>query len=121
MLKRVSRISKSHIYQSTRYATTQQVPPKLNELNSNLITIEQTKSPKPKSAYNKLQFGKEFSDHMLDINWSNDWGWHDPVIKPYGPFQLDPAASCLHYALEAFEGNKYPTKYPCTLNHDQYI
>ena len=110
MLKRVSRISnlKSCIYQSARYATTtQQVPPKLNELNSTLITIEQTKSSKPKSPYNKLQFGKEFSDHMLDINWSNDYGWHDPVIKPYGAFQIDPAASCLHYALEAFEGTNY--------------
>jgi len=97
------------IYQSIRCATSagqQQVPPKLNELNHNLLTIEQTKNPKPKSPYNQLQFGKEFTDHLLDIDWSNDYGWHDPVIKPYGPIPLDPAASSLHYALQAFEGMK---------------
>lgn len=112
MLKKVSsRISqvKLPINQSIRYQTggTQQVPPKLNEINSNLLRIEQTKTPKTKSPYNQLQFGKEFSDHLLEVDWSNDYGWHDPLIKPYGSFQLDPAASVLHYALEAFEGIQY--------------
>ena len=109
MLKRVcSKVAyhRSPIIQSIRYQTggTQQVPPKLNEIDSNLLRIEHTTTPKTKSPYNQLQFGKEFSDHLLEIDWSNDYGWHDPLIKPYGAFEMDPAASCLHYALEAFEG-----------------
>ena len=92
-------------YHHIRNATiSQQVPPKLNALNHNMLVIEQTKNPKTKSPNNKLLFGKEFSDHLLEIDWTNDYGWHDPMIKPYGYFQLDPAASVLHYALEAFEG-----------------
>ena len=30
----------------------------------------------------------------------------DAQVKPYGPFQLDPAAAVLHYAQEIFEGMK---------------
>jgi branched-chain amino acid aminotransferase len=33
-------------------------------------------------------------------------GWHNPVIEPYRPLQLDPTAMCLHYAQEIFEGLK---------------
>ncbi len=33
-------------------------------------------------------------------------GWHDPLIEPYRPLQLDPTAMCLHYAQEIFEGMK---------------
>eukprot|EP00484_Ammonia_sp_Unknown_P000825 CAMPEP_0197020616 /NCGR_PEP_ID=MMETSP1384-20130603/1442_1 /TAXON_ID=29189 /ORGANISM="Ammonia sp." /LENGTH=410 /DNA_ID=CAMNT_0042448277 /DNA_START=36 /DNA_END=1268 /DNA_ORIENTATION=+ len=111
MLHRVKRICKmqSPAYQhAVRYATggTQQVPPKLNDLNHNLLTIEHTKNPKQKSPYNQLKFGKEFTDHLLEIDWSNEFGWHDPSITPYHSFQIDPAASCLHYALQAFEGMK---------------
>jgi len=84
----------------------QQIPPKLNEMNSSLLTIQHTTAPKKKSPYNELKFGKEFTDHLLEIDWTNGYGWHDPVIKPYGSFTLDPAASVLHYALEAFEGMK---------------
>ena len=32
--------------------------------------------------------------------------WHDPRIVPYGPIELDPAAMCLHYGQEVFEGLK---------------
>ena len=51
-------------------------------------------------------FGKCFSDHMVSIDWSEDKGWHNPVIGPRGPIALDPAASVLHYAQEIFEGLK---------------
>jgi len=51
-------------------------------------------------------FGKVFSDHMVTIEWSEDRGWHDPVIGPRGPIALDPAAAVLHYAQEIFEGMK---------------
>ena len=51
-------------------------------------------------------FGKHFTDHMVDICWSEAGGWHRPRVQPYGPIQLDPAAAVLHYAQEIFEGLK---------------
>lgn len=51
-------------------------------------------------------FGQHFTDHMAVANWSKGAGWHDAVIKPYGPFQIDPASAVLHYAQEIFEGLK---------------
>jgi len=51
-------------------------------------------------------FGKHFTDHMVSIDWTKEQGWHDAQVLPYGPLQLDPAASVLHYAQEIFEGLK---------------
>src|SRR5690606_9168282 len=51
-------------------------------------------------------FGQHFTDHMVDICWSERGRWHRPRVQPYGPIQLDPAAAALHYAQEAFEGLK---------------
>jgi branched-chain amino acid aminotransferase len=51
-------------------------------------------------------FGKFFTDHMVDICWSEHGGWHRPRVQPYGPIALDPAAAVLHYAQEVFEGLK---------------
>ena len=53
-----------------------------------------------------LGFGKTFTDHMVDICWSEQGGWHRPRVQPYGPIALDPAAAVLHYAQEVFEGLK---------------
>lgn len=51
-------------------------------------------------------FGTRFTDHMVSIDWSEEAGWHNPEVLPYGPIALDPAASVLHYAQEIFEGLK---------------
>jgi len=51
-------------------------------------------------------FGQVFTDHMVDICWSEKGGWHRPRVQPYGPIALDPAASVLHYGQEIFEGLK---------------
>lgn len=51
-------------------------------------------------------FGDHFTDHMVTIEWTKDAGWHDAVIKPFGPFTLDPSAAVLHYGQEIFEGLK---------------
>lgn len=54
-------------------------------------------------------FGKHFTDHMFLAEWTPDAGWADPRVVPYGPLQMDPATSVLHYAQEIFEGLKaYP-------------
>lgn len=51
-------------------------------------------------------FGQHFTDHMVDICWSANGGWHRPRVQPYGPIELDPAAAVLHYGQEIFEGLK---------------
>lgn len=51
-------------------------------------------------------FGKHFTDHTVDICWSEHGGWHRPRVQPYGPISLDPAAAVLHYGQEVFEGLK---------------
>ncbi len=51
-------------------------------------------------------FGRHFTDHMVAIDWTEDAGWHDARVQPYGPLQMDPASAVLHYAQEIFEGLK---------------
>jgi branched-chain amino acid aminotransferase len=51
-------------------------------------------------------FGKHFTDHMVTIDWTVEEGWHSARVTPYGPLQLDPASSVLHYGQEIFEGMK---------------
>ncbi len=71
------------------------------------IRVELTKTPKAKPQdQNNLGFGRIFTDHMFIMNYDEGQGWHDPRIVPYGPIALDPAAMCLHYGQEVFEGLK---------------
>ncbi|GAA3762601.1 branched-chain amino acid aminotransferase [Microbacterium kribbense] len=51
-------------------------------------------------------FGTVFTDHTVGISWTEDAGWHDARVQPYGPISLDPAAAVLHYGQEIFEGIK---------------
>ncbi len=73
---------------------------------STAISIERTKAPRPHPKDDELAFGKLFTDHMLLAEWDEGKGWHDARVVPYGPIALDPAACCLHYGQEAFEGMK---------------
>lgn len=54
----------------------------------------------------KLGFGHIFTDHMFVMNYDAGQGWHDARIVPYGDLSLSPAAMCLHYGQEIFEGLK---------------
>ncbi|MGO1539778.1 MAG: branched-chain amino acid aminotransferase [Leucobacter sp.] len=51
-------------------------------------------------------FGTHFTDHMVSIEWTVEDGWHSASVVPYGPIQIDPASSVLHYGQEVFEGLK---------------
>ena len=53
-------------------------------------------------------FGKYFTDHMVDICWSVEGGWHRPRVQPYGPINLDPAAAVLHRSEERRVGKECP-------------
>lgn len=46
------------------------------------------------------------TDHMVTARWTAAEGWETPEIKPYQNLSISPAASCLHYATECFEGMK---------------
>ncbi len=71
------------------------------------IKITKTLNPKEKpSSEDKLGFGKIFTDHMFLMNWSQDKGWFDGRIVPFGPIPLHPASTALHYGAEIFEGMK---------------
>eukprot|EP00040_Diaphanoeca_grandis_P023065 m.124893 g.124893 ORF g.124893 m.124893 type:complete len:396 (+) comp29088_c0_seq1:99-1286(+) len=74
--------------------------------HANLV-IEKTQTPQAKPAPNtELGFGNLFSDHMLVCNWTIDDGWEAPKIEAMRNLSLSPAAMCLHYGLECFEGMK---------------
>jgi branched-chain amino acid aminotransferase len=68
------------------------------------IQLSDTLKPKPDD--NQLGFGIHFSDHMFQMDYSPDQGWHKPRIEPYAPFSLDPATMVLHYGQGVFEGLK---------------
>ncbi|QDQ87121.1 branched-chain amino acid aminotransferase [Alcaligenaceae bacterium SJ-26] len=74
------------------------------------FSIKRTAHPRPDGERADILvnpgFGKYFTDHMAAIDWSAEQGWHDARIQPYGPLQLDPASSVLHYGQEIFEGLK---------------
>ncbi len=71
------------------------------------IKFEQAAVLKEKPAdESKLGFGRVFTDYMLVMPYDEGQGWHDPVIKPYGPISLYPSAMCLHYGQTVFEGMK---------------
>ena len=71
------------------------------------IRIEKTTCPKAKPAdETALGFGKIFTDHMAIIDWNKEEGWHDARIVPFENFSMHPAATCLHYGSEIFEGMK---------------
>ncbi|KAL3962557.1 hypothetical protein ACCO45_004080 [Purpureocillium lilacinum] len=75
-------------------------------LDASKLSVTKTKSPKALSKPEDLVFGREFTDHMLAIEWNQDEGWLEPKITPYQNLSLDPATCVFHYAFECFEGMK---------------
>ncbi|MGN0648652.1 MAG: branched-chain amino acid aminotransferase [Oscillospiraceae bacterium] len=71
------------------------------------IRFEKAPTLKQKPAdETKLGFGKIFTDYMFIMDYKTGEGWHDARIVPYGNLSLSPAALCLHYGQEVFEGMK---------------
>lgn len=54
----------------------------------------------------RLRFGVDFTDHMARATWTPEQGWHHHELVAFGPLQLSPATSVLHYGQEVFEGLK---------------
>ena len=70
------------------------------------ISITRATELKAKPDSSTLGFGKIFTDHMFIMDYSQEAGWHDARIVPFGPFPIHPASTVLHYGSEIFEGLK---------------
>jgi branched-chain amino acid aminotransferase len=76
------------------------------------MSIKVTASTHPLSASDRAEklsnpgFGKYYTDHMVVAQWTQQDGWGEAELKPYGPISLDPAAMVFHYGQEIFEGLK---------------
>lgn len=46
-----------------------------------------------------LIFGKHSTDHMFMCDYDVNEGWSKPQIVPFGPIQIHPFNSSLHYAV----------------------
>ncbi|MFW6080903.1 MAG: branched-chain amino acid aminotransferase, partial [Desulfosalsimonas sp.] len=70
------------------------------------ITVKKAGTLKPLPDESDLAFGTLFTDHMFNMDYDPDNGWHNPRIEPYGPFPMDPSTMVLHYGQSIFEGLK---------------
>jgi branched-chain amino acid aminotransferase len=62
---------------------------------------------RPKPAMDEsLGFGQYFSDHFFASEFTRRNNWHLTRIEPARLLQIDPAAICLHYGQQVFEGLK---------------
>lgn len=72
-----------------------------------MLTIEVTKTAAPKEKpLETPDFGRVYTDHMFMMDYSNDKGWENPRIIPFGDLSLSPASMVFHYGQEMFEGLK---------------
>ncbi|KAH8803714.1 branched-chain amino acid aminotransferase [Xylogone sp. PMI_703] len=70
------------------------------------LRIEKARNQSVLKHLEDLAFGRNFTDHMLSIEWTKEQGWQAPQIVPYQNLSLDPATCVFHYAFECFEGMK---------------
>jgi branched-chain amino acid aminotransferase len=79
---------------------------KLQDIDPSQVVVKRTGQLKPEMKAEDLVFGKNFTDHMLTVEWDQATGWQKPHIVPYQNLSLDPASCVFHYAFECFEGMK---------------
>jgi branched-chain amino acid aminotransferase len=70
------------------------------------LKITKTEKPKQLPDESKLGFGELFTDHMFNMDYDPEQGWHNARIEPYAPIMMDPATMVLHYGQTIFEGLK---------------
>jgi len=70
------------------------------------IHVDLCSKRKEKTKPDQLQFGREFTDHMFIMDYSEPLGWHDARIEPYQPLSIDPSSMVFHYGQSVFEGLK---------------
>ena len=70
------------------------------------ININRAEKLKPLPDDSKIEFGTIFTDHMFNMDYNPEQGWHNPRIEPYQSINMDPATMILHYSQGVFEGLK---------------
>jgi branched-chain amino acid aminotransferase len=70
------------------------------------LTVKKADQLKTKPDDSKLGFGSIFTDHMFNMDYNPQDGWHNPRIEPYASMDMDPATMVLHYGQGVFEGLK---------------
>jgi branched-chain amino acid aminotransferase len=70
------------------------------------LTVKKADQLKAKPEDSKLGFGSIFTDHMFNMDYNPEDGWHNPRIEPYAAINMDPATMVLHYGQGVFEGLK---------------
>ncbi len=70
------------------------------------LEVKRVKTPRKLPANSELGFGQVFTDHMFNMDYTQESAWHNPRIEPYGPIIMDPATMVLHYGQAVFEGLK---------------
>ncbi len=53
-----------------------------------------------------LGFGKYFTDHVFEMDYNPQNGWHNAAIKPLANLSVHPAMMFIHYGQTIFEGLK---------------
>ena len=70
------------------------------------LAISKTDQLKTKPDDTKLGFGTIFTDHMFNMDYNPEEGWHNPRIERYSSIDMDPSTMVLHYGQGVFEGLK---------------
>ena len=70
------------------------------------IPVTKTGTPGQKPNDDALGFGQIFTDHMFNMDYSEEKGWHNQRIEPYGDLCYSPATMVFHYGQAIFEGLK---------------
>ncbi len=74
------------------------------------FTVNRTEAPTSPEARAEIlanpRFGKNFTDHMVTIDWDEESGWHNAQVGPYAAIPMDPATTVFHYGQAIFEGIK---------------
>ncbi len=75
-------------------------------IDTSAINIQRTTQSKlPGIDFDKLLFGRTFSDHMFVMDYK-EGKWQQPNIMPYQTMNMAPASSVIHYGQSVFEGLK---------------
>ncbi len=51
-------------------------------------------------------FGRLFADHIFEMDYAPNTGWHNARIKPLDNLSIHPAMMFIHYGQAIFEGMK---------------
>lgn len=70
------------------------------------ITYKLKENPGRVQVNGELGFGKIFTDHIFEMDYSPEQGWQNPAIRPLDYLQMHPGTMFIHYAQAIFEGLK---------------